>query len=245
MQFQPELKPAILLRRYKRFLADIETPAGEHLTIHCPNTGAMTGCAEPGFRVWYSTSVSPKRKYPHTWELSETTDGEFIVVNTQRANEVARSAVARRLIPSFAGYRECLREVRYGQERSRIDLLLRGHPVSADCYVEVKSVTLARAQQGYFPDAVTLRGQKHLRELITMVEAGHRAAILFVVGHTGIQSVKPAQHIDPAYAKLCMIAKHVGVEFLGLSMSITPHGWSAGSLLQVSVDAMSETMPTE
>lgn len=235
MQFQPELKPATLLRRYKRFLADVETPDGELLTLHCPNTGAMTGCAEPGFRVWYSTSANPKRKYPHTWELSQTFAGEFIVVNTQRANAVAQQAIERRLIPSFADYKECLREVRYGQERSRIDLLLQGHPVSPHCYIEVKSVTLAQQHQGYFPDAVTLRGQKHLRELITMVEQGYRAAILFVVGHTEIQSVKPAHHIDPAYAKLCMIAKHVGVEFYALSMSITPHGLSAGSMLDVSV----------
>lgn len=245
MQFQPQLKPATLLRRYKRFLADIETPAGERLTIHCPNTGAMTGCAEPGYRIWYSTSANPKRKYPHTWELSETTDGEFIVVNTQRSNAVAQSAVERRLIPSFADYNECVREVRYGQERSRIDLLLRGHPVSPNCYVEVKSVTLAQQRQGYFPDAVTLRGQKHLRELITVVEAGHRAAILFVVGHTGIDSVKPAQHIDPAYAKLCMIAKHAGVEFLALSMSITQHGWSAGALLPVSMDNVTDRVRIE
>ena len=241
MQFQPELKPATLLRRYKRFLADIETPAGELLTIHCPNTGAMTGCAEPGVRVWYSTSANPKRKYPYTWELSQTIEGELIVVNTQRANDVAQQAVERRLIPSFADYNECLREVRYGQEQSRIDLLLRGHPVSPDCYIEVKSVTLMQQQQGYFPDAVTLRGQKHLRELITMVEDGHRAAILFVVGHSGIRSVKPAQHIDPAYAKLCMIAKQVGVEFHALSMSITPHGLSAGTLLHVLVDDKTDT----
>lgn len=237
MQFQPELKQATLLRRYKRFLADIETPSGEQLTIHCPNTGAMTGCAEPGFQVWYSTSNNPKRKYPHTWELSQNHAGDFIVVNTQRANQVADLAIRDGVIPSFTDYSECLREVRYGLENSRIDILLRGHSTAPDCYIEVKSVTLQDQQQGYFPDAVTLRGQKHIRELISMVEQGHRAALLFVIAHSGIDSVKPAQHIDPSYAKLCMIAKHAGVEFHALSVDITPSRLSPGPIRHVWVDA--------
>lgn len=237
MQFKPELKPATLVRRYKRFLADVETPTGELLTIHCPNTGAMTGCAEPGFQVWYSTSNNPKRKYPHTWELSQNHIGDLIVVNTQRANQVADLAVRNGVIPSFTDYSEYLREVRYGIENSRIDILLRGHSTAPDCYIEVKSVTLQQQDQGYFPDAVTLRGQKHLRELISMVEQGYRAALLFVIAHSGIDSVKPAQHIDPAYAKLCMLAKQSGVEFHALRVDITPFRLSPGTLSNVSLNA--------
>lgn len=233
MQFDPSLQQATLLRRYKRFLADIETDDGQQLTIHCPNTGAMTGCAEPGFKVWYSTSTNAKRKYPHTWELSQTLQGDFIVVNTLRANQVAELALSTDLIPALVGYNNLQREVRYGAEKSRIDFLLSEHPSKADCYIEVKSVTLSETASGYFPDAVTLRGQKHIRELIAMVNAGYRAAILFVVGHSGIQSVKPAAHIDPAYAQLCVEAKQVGVEFYALRVDISATGLKPGALLDV------------
>lgn len=223
MQFQPALQPAVLIQRYKRFLADVQTPDGQRLTIHCPNTGAMTGCAEPGYAVWYSTSNNAKRKYPHTWELARTAEGEFIVINTHRANSIAEQAILQEVVAPLQGYRTLLREVRYGEERSRVDLLLQEHPTQADCYIEVKSVTLNDAGTGYFPDAVTTRGQKHLRELQAMVNAGHRAALLFVVGHTGIQSVKPAAHIDPTYAKLCIQAHHDGVEFYALQCAINEH----------------------
>lgn len=236
MQFQPELKHATLLRRYKRFLADIETADGTQLTIHCPNTGAMTGCAEPGFDVWYSTSDNPKRKYPHTWELSQNHAGEKIIVNTQRANQVAEAAVRDKTLLAFADYPHYQREVRYGQEKSRIDLMLSDHSTQPDCFIEVKSVTLAEQHQGYFPDAVTLRGQKHLRELMHMVEHGHRAALLFVVGHTGIKSVKPAAHIDPAYAKLCIVAKQVGVEFHALRVNISTNGLTPGSAVPIVIE---------
>lgn len=233
MQFDPSLQQATLLRRYKRFLADIETDDGQQLTIHCPNTGAMTGCAEPGFKVWYSTSTNAKRKYPHTWELSQTRQGDFIVVNTLRANQIAEAALNADLIPALAGYHNLQREVRYGVEKSRIDFLLSEHVNKPACYVEVKSVTLSDTANGYFPDAVTLRGQKHIRELIAMVNAGHRAAILFVVGHSGIQSVKPAAHIDPAYAQLCIEAKRCGVEFYALRVDISSTSLKPGALMDV------------
>lgn len=235
MQFHPGLQRATLLRRYKRFLADVETDNGEKLTIHCPNTGAMTGCAEPGSTVWYSTSANAKRKYPNTWEISETREGHKIVVNTQRANQVAEEALMANAIPALEGYRNIQREVRYGAEKSRIDLLLSQHPAQADCYIEVKSVTLSEAEHGFFPDAVTLRGQKHIRELMAMVSAGQRAALLFIVGHSAIQSVKPAAHIDPAYAQLCIQAKRAGVEFYALSVNITAQRLTPGKLLKVHI----------
>ncbi|MCC5880254.1 MAG: DNA/RNA nuclease SfsA [Idiomarina sp.] len=233
MQFEPALQHATLIRRYKRFLADVETPDGQLLTIHCPNTGAMTGCAEPGFTVWYSTSANLKRKYPHTWELSQTPQGDVIVVNTLRANQIAELAFINQQVDALQGYATIQREVKYGSENSRIDLLLSNHPHLANCYVEVKSVTLHDSGGGYFPDAVTVRGQKHIRELIAMVKAGHRAALLFVVGHSAINDVKPAAHIDPVYARLCIEARDLGVEILALNVVASPAGLMPGGSMDV------------
>lgn len=180
MQFDPPLQPAILLKRYKRFLADVVTPDGRELTLHCPNTGAMTGCAAPGDTVWYSTSDNAKRKYAHTWELTETQQGAVICVNTLRANS---------LVMLQADDRQ-------------------------NCYIEVKSVTLAEKEYGYFPDAVTTRGQKHLRELMAVAANGDRAVILFAVLHSAIDRFSPAHHIDARYAQLLTEAQDKGVEIL-------------------------------
>ncbi|RUO27926.1 DNA/RNA nuclease SfsA [Aliidiomarina sedimenti] len=234
MQFQPALQRATLERRYKRFLADVITEDGQRLTIHCPNTGAMTGCAEPGYEVWYSTSDNAKRKYPNTWELSRTPDHDFIVINTQRANQIAEQAIQQNCLPKLTGYQSLRREVRYGEERSRVDLFLEQHQGGkAECFIEVKSVTLNEHGCGYFPDAVTTRGQKHLRELQAMVAAGYRAALLFVVGHSGINKVKPAAHIDPLYAQLCIQAQQHGVELYALSCQISAQGIEPGEPMTV------------
>lgn len=174
MQFSSPLKSATLVKRYKRFLADVVTPEGETLTLHCANTGAMTGCAEPGDTVWYSTSDNPKRKYAHSWELTQTRTGHFICINTLRANELVKEALALGNIAQLQGYDSLRSEVRYGEENSRIDFLLESETKPA-CYIEVKSVTLLTDGCGYFPDAVTTRGQKHLRELQSVVEQGLRA----------------------------------------------------------------------
>lgn len=211
MKFSPPLQPATLLQRYKRFLADVVTPEGEHLTLHCPNTGAMTGCATPGDTVWYSTSENTKRKYPHTWEVTQTQQGAFICVNTLRANQLVKEALIAGNIPEIVGYDRIKSEVKYGEEGSRIDFMLQaeGRP---ECYIEVKSVTLAEQENGYFPDAVTLRGQKHLRELISVAAAGKRAVLLFAVLHSAIARFSPARHIDPKYAQLLNEAQKQGVE---------------------------------
>lgn len=176
MQFSPPLQSATLIKRYKRFLADVMTPAGETLTLHCPNTGAMTGCATPGDTVWYSTSDNPKRKYAHTWEITQTQQGAFICVNTLRANMLVKEALQNDVIAPLTGYSVLKSEVKYGEERSRIDFLLQADD-GRNCYIEVKSVTLAENEYGYFPDAVTERGQKHLRELMSVVAAGDRAVV--------------------------------------------------------------------
>lgn len=216
MKFEPALEPATLIQRYKRFLADITLPDGSERTIHCANTGAMTGCATPGNAVWYSTSDNPKRKYPNSWELTETAQGHRICINTARANQLAVEAIQSGTIGELQGYDQLQTEVKYGNENSRIDILLNSEN-KPKCYIEVKSVTLLDeklAGQGYFPDAVTTRGQKHLRELSEMAQSGHRAVLLFTVLHSGIEKVSAAHHIDAKYSQLLKTAQEQGVEIL-------------------------------
>ncbi|CAK3995636.1 putative DNA-binding transcriptional regulator of maltose metabolism [Vibrio crassostreae] len=219
MQFNPPLEPATLIKRYKRFLTDIKLPDGSERTIHCANTGAMTGCATPGNTVWYSTSDNAKRKYPNSWEISETDKGHRICVNTARANQLAVEAIENNTIVELLGYNALRTEVKYGSENSRIDILLEDNE-KPPCYIEVKSVTLLDEQetstkgQGFFPDAVTTRGQKHLRELTEMVESGNRAVLLFTVLHSGIEKVSAAHHIDAKYSLLLKQAQDAGVEVL-------------------------------
>ncbi|SLM62049.1 MULTISPECIES: DNA/RNA nuclease SfsA [Dickeya] len=230
MQFSPPLQPATLIKRYKRFLADVVTPHGETLTLHCPNTGAMTGCGAPGDTIWYSTSDNPRRKYPHTWELTHTAQGHWIAVNTLRANPLVTEALQAHRIRECLGYSNIRTEVRYGSENSRIDLLLQASD-RVDCYIEVKSVTLLQHECGYFPDAVTLRGQKHLRELQQVAAQGHRAILCFAVLHSGIHEVCVAQHIDRHYAELLQRAQQNGVEILCYGTHITPDGMILGQRL--------------
>ena len=220
MEFIPPLQSAVLIKRYKRFLADVTTTQGEVITLHCPNTGAMTGCATPGDTVWYSTSDNQKRKYPHSWELTETQNGEMICVNTLRANQLVKERLLAAAPRALAGYTECRCEVKYGNENSRIDFMLSAEG-KANCYIEVKSVTLSDQSQGFFPDAVSLRGQKHLRELINVVQQGERAVLLFTVLHSAINSVSPARHIDAKYAQLLTEAQQRGVEIIALKAELS------------------------
>jgi sugar fermentation stimulation protein A len=221
--FPTPLIRATLLRRYKRFLADVELESGERLTVHCPNTGAMTGCAEPGWPVWLSISDSKTRKYPHTWELVETANG-MACIHSARANQVVAAAVEAGKIAGLAGYPTLQREVKYGSG-SRADLVLDGS--GRRCVVEVKSVTLRLADGvGAFPDAVSERARKHLTELQSVVEAGERAVIFFCVFHEGIQQVVPAHDIDPAYCRALAAALAAGVEAMAWAASITPEGIS-------------------
>jgi sugar fermentation stimulation protein A len=223
MKFTPELESGVLIKRYKRFLADIMLPNGQEITIHCPNTGSMKNCLFPGEKVWFSSSDNPKRKYAHTWELMQTDQQHYIGINTGRANALAEEAINRQVITELLGYEHLKREVKYGSENSRIDILLTSQN-RPECYIEVKSCTLLEDKMGYFPDAVTTRGQKHLRELIHMVELGHRAVLLFVVQHSGITSVKSARHIDPQYADLLEQAVANGVEVLAYKTALSPQG---------------------
>ncbi len=211
------LQKAILIKRYKRFLADVQLENGDILTLYCPNTGAMTHCADPGDQVWYSTSDNPKRKYKHTWELTFTQAGHWICINSAKANQFVGEMLKNEEIAELSGYGSIKSEVKYGSENSRIDFLL-SDDNRVDCYVEVKSCTLLEARlgegQGFFPDAVSQRGQKHLRELIEMKQQGRRSVLLFAVLHDGIKSVQAAGHIDEKYAQLFEFAKQQGVEVL-------------------------------
>lgn len=234
MEFFPALQPARLIKRYKRFLADVITPQGETLTIHCANTGAMTGCATPGDTVWYSTSDSLTRKYPHSWELTQTQQGHWICVNTLRANQLVREAIQADIVAPLTGYSSIQAEVKYGAERSRIDFLLQADN-RRNCYIEVKSVTLLDKGKGYFPDAVTVRGQKHLRELAKIAENGERAVLFFAVLHSGIEDVSPARHIDAQYAELLAQAQQSGTEIICYKAQFSTTGLSLQQSLKVTL----------
>lgn len=228
MEFDPPLQEGILLKRYKRFLTDIALSDGSITTIHCPNTGSMKNCQPENGRVWFSDSGNPKRKLPCTWELVElpTQYGEqeelkLACINTGRANALVYEAINKGVIPELSGYESVRREVKYGAENSRIDLLLESEGRPA-CYVEVKSVTLAiKDGLGAFPDAVTQRGKKHLRELESVVANGDRGVLLFCVQHMGIDKVAPADDIDPEYGKALRHAISAGVEVLVWGSSIS------------------------
>ena len=219
------LQPSTLIKRYKRFLADVtlvDKTSGnsKEVTMHCANTGAMTGCATPGDIVWYSTSDNLKRKYPNSWEITYTQAKHWICVNTIRANQLTEEALKNNLIIEFISHTKLKREVKYGEENSKIDFQLYDK-TGRETYIEVKSVTLLENDQGYFPDTVTTRGQKHLRELTEQVEQGQRAILLFAVLHSGINSVKAAQHLDAKYAELLQLAVAQGVEVIAYKAKYT------------------------
>lgn len=217
MNLDNELLPAILVKRYKRFLADVQLPNGEITTLHCPNTGSMKNCQQTGSRVWYTDSGNPQRKYPCTWQIVEVDEKYLVGINTALANGLVAEAIDNSTIRQLPPADVLKREVKYGEQGSRIDLYLEyaNGSDSDKCYVEVKNVSLGMsAGLGVFPDAVTSRGQKHLRELMLMRDQGFRAVLFFCVQHTGIDRVEPADDIDPDYGVLLREAHSRGVEIL-------------------------------
>lgn len=223
MKFIPPLQPAILIRRYKRFLADVEMPTGETITVHTPNTGAMTGCAEPGSTVWLRDVDNPKRKYRYSWEMTRNLRGVLVGVHTGIVNALVREAIEGGVAEELQGYETIRQEVKYGEEGSRIDLLLEGHADGRGCYVEIKNVTTCDNRDfGYFPDAVSVRASKHLRELMAMVKQGQRAVIFFCVQRGDVERVRPADEIDPIYGETLRLALDAGVEALAYRAGVTP-----------------------
>ncbi len=223
MKFCPPLQPAILIRRYKRFLADVLLPNGDEITVHTPNTGAMTGCAEPGSTVYLRDVDNPKRKYRYSWEMTENSRGVMVGVHTGITNQLVREAIEGGVVSELQGYQSIRQEVKYGEEGSRIDLLLEGRADDRDCYVEIKNVTACDEQgYGYFPDAVSSRATKHLRELMGVVKRGGRGVIFFCVQRADVTGIRPADEVDPLYGETLRQAMDCGVEALAYRALVAP-----------------------
>jgi sugar fermentation stimulation protein A len=226
MRFSTPLIPATLIRRYKRFLADVRLADGSETTVHVANPGAMIGLLTPGARIWLSRSDNPDRKLAYSWELVEVDLGgglELVGVNTGHPNRLIADAIAAGAVPGLEGYGRVRREVRYGKA-SRVDFLLE-HEGRPSCYVEVKNVHMMRVPgRAEFPDSVTARGAKHLAELSDAVGQGARAVMLFLVQIGSAQGVALARDIDPTYGLAFDRARAAGVEAIALACRITTEG---------------------
>jgi sugar fermentation stimulation protein A len=224
MRFPSPLERGRLLQRYKRFLADVALDSGATVTASCPNTGSMLGLSAPGSTVWLSRSDSPTRKYAHTWEMVEADLGKgpsLVGINTGHPNKLVAEAVEGKRIKTLAGYQSLRREVKYGAA-SRIDILLEDAK-KGRCYVEIKNVHLMRrAGLAEFPDSVTARGVKHLRELSAMVAEGHRAVMLYLIQRTDAKSFTLAADLDPAYSQAFRDATAAGVEAIAYACRLSP-----------------------
>ncbi len=225
MHFKPVLQPAVLLRRYKRFLADVQLPNGSQITMHCPNTGAMTGCSDPGSNVWYSSSDNPKRKYVHTLEIVEDAQGHLIGINSALANRLVEEWLAQGKLPALSGYTIVQREVAIPGGSGRFDFRLSSDS-KPHCYVEVKSMTLHVGNGfGQFPDAPSKRATRHIEALQNCVTEGNRAVLLYCVQHSGILRAGVATEIDPVYSKAVRHARAAGVEILAYAADIKVDGF--------------------
>lgn len=232
MDFAQPLVRGVLLRRYKRFLADVELEDGRAVTVHCANPGAMTGLAAPGTPVWLEPASDPKRKLQWSWRLVELPGGHWAGIDTGVPNRVAAEALAARAVPELAAYGSVRPEVRYGA-KSRVDFLLT-EPGLPDAYVEVKNVHLRReGELAEFPDSVTARGTRHLEELAAMAEAGARAVMLYIVQRTDCVRMGLAADIDPAYSAAFARAAAAGVEALAHGTYIDAGGVRLGPALPI------------
>ena len=220
MEFSRDLIQGTLVKRYKRFLADVVLKSGEKVTAHCPNTGAMAGLKEPGSEVWLSPATKAKtRKLNYTWELIRVEKG-LVGINTLLPNKIVTEAILAGLIPELAGYDHLKNEVKYG-ESSRIDILLSSHG-KPDCYVEIKNVHLVRTPKiAEFPDSVSARATKHQKELSTIVNNGDRAVTFYLCQREDCEIFRLAQDIDPNYAMATANAEKKGVEMLSYDCSLS------------------------
>ena len=233
MRFQTPLVPARLIRRYKRFLADVVLEeTGQEVTAHCPNPGAMLGLKDDGMRIWLEPNDDPKRKLKFGWRLAELSNGDFACIDTGIPNRVVKEALLGGQIPELASYLIVKPEVAYGTG-SRVDFLLTQNGLQ-DAYVEVKSVTLRRDQDwAEFPDCVTTRGAKHLRELTEVAQNGGRAVMLYLVSRTDCGKLKMAADLDPKYAEAFDTARANGVEVLCYSCDISTKGMTLTKALPI------------
>jgi sugar fermentation stimulation protein A len=225
MRFPRPLVPAVLLRRYKRFLADVRLMDGTVTTAHCANPGAMLGVSSEGAEVWLLPSADPRRSLAWSWELVRI-GNHLVGINTGRPNALAEEAIAQGRIPALSGYATARREVAYGRQ-SRVDLLLAG-PGRPICYVEVKNVHLRRGDLAEFPDCVTARGARHLAELADMAAAGHRAVMLYVVQRGDCRGFRIAADLDPVYDMAFREARAAGVEALCYACEVGLDGIEIG-----------------
>jgi len=221
MEFATPLIAARLIRRYKRFLADVRLPDGTEAVAHCPNPGSMMGMADEGIKIWLEPNDDPRKKLKYGWRLIEQDDGHFVGVDTGVPNRVVGPALLAHQIAGLPPYDAVRAEVKYA-DKSRIDFLLSD---AVDTYVEVKSVTLSRtAGLAEFPDSVTARGAKHLEALTQMVAQGHRAVMFYMVQRTDCAALSLAADIDPAYAAAFARATKAGVQVLAYDCAIDPKG---------------------
>jgi sugar fermentation stimulation protein A len=222
MKFDTPLIPATLIRRYKRFLADVTLADGREVTAHVANPGSMLGMRDAGLQVWLETNDNPKRKLKYSWKLAELGDGTLIGVDTSLPNKIVDEALRGGAIPEL-NYANIQPEVKYG-ESSRVDFLLT-HEGRRDCYLEIKSVTLSRTKgRAEFPDSVTKRGARHMEELANMAQIGHRAVLLFLVQRNDVKSFDIAGDIDPEYLRAFTKAIHAGVEVFCYGARISNDG---------------------
>jgi len=218
MNFEQELLPGILIKRYKRFLADIELTDKKMLTVHCPNSGSMLGCSEPGSPVMLSRSDNPGRKYPHTLEMVQV-GSVWVGVNTSLTNKLVREALEKKAVEELGRVDSIVQEVKTSAH-TRLDFLLEQE--GARIYMEVKNCSLAENRVAMFPDAVTARGTKHLHELAALKQQGHKAAVFFCVQRSDADCFMPARHIDPVYAEALVKVAAEGVMVLAYQADISP-----------------------
>lgn len=219
ISFPEPLLKGYLIKRYKRFLADIELEDGTFITAHCPNSGAMQGLTDPRTPVWVSYSANPARKLPYTWQMAKV-DGTFVGMNTANPNPLVEAAIRSGTISEFQGYHQLRREVSYGKN-SRIDILLEG-PGPTLTYVEVKNVHWKRGTTAAFPSSVTTRGAKHMGELAEMVRQGHQAYVVYVLQRNDCDGFELAHDIDPTYGRETLKALEAGVKALVYACDVSP-----------------------
>jgi sugar fermentation stimulation protein A len=233
----PPLLSGTLIKRYKRFFADIELDTGETIVAHCPNTGPMTGVYLPGNRVMVSVSDSPTRKLPYTWELIEIEEKVWAGTNTALPNRAIESLLLAKALPELGDYHQIQKEVPYGQDKkSRIDFLLTGTDTHRPIFVEVKNTTWARGTLALFPDTVTARGQKHLQELMSLPPQA-RAVMLYFINRGDCTQFAPGDQADPVYGQLLRQAIDRGVEVLPCRFEITPQGVRYLGLAEFKIEA--------